>query len=98
MRKRSLSVRQNLLLIWKLAILLSFIFLVFALVRIHFYYDDRSPDDHADDVFQGNPSLAFMFLVRRDLPLDFLWQTFYQVPSLFTFYYSSLDHRKPNTD
>ncbi|KAF5804091.1 putative glycosyl transferase, family 14 [Helianthus annuus] len=78
MRKRSLSVRQNLLLIWKLAILLSFIFLVFALVRIHFYYDDRSPDDDDGDVFQGNPSLAFMFLVRRDLPLDFLWQTFYQ--------------------
>ncbi|KAI3741022.1 hypothetical protein L1987_58686 [Smallanthus sonchifolius] len=82
MRKRApSSLGQNLWLIWKLAILLSFIFLVIALVRIQFYYDTFSSprlSDWKDDVFEGNPRVAFMFLVRRDLPLDFLWQTFYE--------------------
>ncbi|KAL8235501.1 hypothetical protein R6Q59_016582 [Mikania micrantha] len=70
MRKKSPSL---LWVVWKLMILLSFIFLLVAVVRIN----DTSPR-LPDDVLEGNPRVAFMFLVRLDLPLDFLWHTFYE--------------------
>ncbi|KAL5990141.1 hypothetical protein ACLOJK_011038 [Asimina triloba] len=31
------------------------------------------------DRFFGIPKIAFLFLARGDLPLDFLWQGFFQV-------------------
>ncbi|KAJ9566180.1 hypothetical protein OSB04_002146 [Centaurea solstitialis] len=31
-----------------------------------------------DEGFEGNPKIAFLFLVRRDLPLDFIWQAFFE--------------------
>ncbi|XP_054779347.1 glycosyltransferase BC10-like isoform X2 [Prosopis cineraria] len=30
------------------------------------------------ETFDGPPKIAFMFLVRRELPLDFLWETFFE--------------------
>lgn len=85
------SKSQNLWLIWKLLILLSIIFLVMTLARIQFYYD-TSPQSSSgrvyrrsqlpmidDEGFEGNPRIAYLFLVRRDLPLDFLWQSFFEV-------------------
>ncbi|XP_023742848.1 glycosyltransferase BC10 [Lactuca sativa] len=84
------SKSQNLWLIWKLLILLSIIFLVMTLARIQFYYD-TSPQSSSgrvyrrsqlpmidDEGFEGNPRIAYLFLVRRDLPLDFLWQSFFE--------------------
>lgn len=74
-------------------IILCVIFLVMTLVRIQFYYDStpqfssssstgvyrRSQLPMIDDEgFEGNPRIAYMFLVRRDLPLDFLWQSFFE--------------------
>lgn len=29
--------------------------------------------------FEGTPKIAFLFLARRDLPLDFLWDSFFKV-------------------
>ncbi|KAI3711148.1 hypothetical protein L2E82_41023 [Cichorium intybus] len=83
---------QNLWLIWKLVILLSIIFLVMTLARIQFYHDTSSHVSSSsagvyrrsqlpmidDESFEGNPRIAYMFLVRRDLPLDFLWQSFFE--------------------
>ncbi|KVI09367.1 uncharacterized protein LOC112513198 isoform X1 [Cynara cardunculus var. scolymus] len=90
----SLSTPQNLWLIWKLVILLSITFLVLTLVRIQLYYDtspqfsssssarvyrrSQLPIWKDDEGFEGNPRIAFLFLVRRDLPLDFLWQSFFE--------------------
>ncbi|CAI9292523.1 unnamed protein product [Lactuca saligna] len=84
------SKSQNLWLIWKLLIILSIIFLVMTLARIQFYYD-TSPQSYSgrvhrrsqlpmidDEGFEGNPRIAYLFLVRRDLPLDFLWQSFFE--------------------
>ncbi|XP_059662546.1 glycosyltransferase BC10-like [Cornus florida] len=31
-----------------------------------------------DDSFEGNPKVAFMFIARRNLPLDFLWGSFFE--------------------
>lgn len=31
------------------------------------------------ETFDGPPKIAFMFLARRQLPLDFLWETFFEV-------------------
>ncbi|XP_022771754.1 uncharacterized protein LOC111314555 isoform X2 [Durio zibethinus] len=31
-----------------------------------------------DDPFKGTPKIAFLFLARRNLPLDFLWGTFFK--------------------
>lgn len=33
-------------------------------------------------VFDGPPKIAFLFLVRQNIPLDFLWGAFFQVPSI----------------
>jgi hypothetical protein len=33
-------------------------------------------------VFHGPPKIAFLFLVRRNIPLDFLWGAFFQVPTI----------------
>lgn len=90
----SISLTQNLWLIWKLVILLSITFLVITLVRIQFYYNtspqfqssssvrvyrrSQLPIWKDDEDFEGNPRIAFLFLVRRDLPLDFLWQSFFE--------------------
>ncbi|KAI3746974.1 hypothetical protein L6452_09416 [Arctium lappa] len=84
----SLSKPQNLWLIWKLVILLSITFLIITLVRIQFYYDtspqfssssssrvyrrSHLPIRKDDEGFEGNPIIAFLFLVRQDLPLDFI--------------------------
>lgn len=41
-------------------------------------------------VFDGPPKIAFLFLVRQNIPLDFLWGAFFQVPSISSasfFYY-----------
>ncbi|XP_076959441.1 glycosyltransferase BC10-like isoform X2 [Bidens hawaiensis] len=81
MRKRG---QNGLWVIWKVAAVVSFfIYLLIALVRIYYYYyySDDSDDDvnnNVDLLQQVNPRVvAFMFLVRRDLPLDFLWHTFF---------------------
>ncbi|XP_071714019.1 glycosyltransferase BC10-like [Rutidosis leptorrhynchoides] len=84
MKKVSFGHRK-LWLIWKLLILLTLVSLVITLLRIQFnpsssqlLRGSQHPISNDDLAFVGNPKLAFMFLVRRDLPLDFLWQTFFE--------------------
>lgn len=58
---------------------------LYAFVRLHFQSSiSTSPSysalhDHDDHNFEGPPKIAFLFLVRKDLPLDFLWDAFFKV-------------------
>lgn len=81
--------RRVLWLGWKLAILLCISLCLLALFRLHSqsdYYSSSSSSPSLlvsrkqshDNIFHGPPKLAFLFLVRRDLPLDFLWATFFE--------------------
>ncbi|KAE9591479.1 putative glycosyl transferase, family 14 [Lupinus albus] len=71
---------------WKLLILffsasLSCVVVLASLFSLHYYNNNnssrftRSPISR---VFNGSPKIAFLFLVRRNIPLDFLWGTFFQ--------------------
>ncbi|GLU18148.1 hypothetical protein SLE2022_344630 [Rubroshorea leprosula] len=72
---------------WKFVIVLSMVLCVVALFQLHFHDDIASPNSLSragtgsrifDDNFDGNPKIAFLFLVRQDLPLDFLWGNFFE--------------------
>ncbi|OVA03420.1 Glycosyl transferase [Macleaya cordata] len=85
-KKPSLSVRN---VIWfgsKLVITLSAILCIYSLLRIHsqsklqlsgssYLRGSRSLED---EPFVGPPKIAFLFLARRNLPLDFLWGSFFE--------------------
>ncbi|KAL8130234.1 hypothetical protein V2J09_019389 [Rumex salicifolius] len=43
--------------------------------------------------FQGSPKIAFLFLARRDLPLDFLWGSFFEAADKES--YSIYIHSEP---
>lgn len=69
---------------WKLVIILSMGLCVFALFRIHLSSPpetllSRRRSFSREVVFSGPPKIAFLFLVRRGLPLDFLWGSFLEV-------------------
>nr|XP_023887086.1 uncharacterized protein LOC111999199 [Quercus suber] len=67
-----------------LIIFLCVFLCLFAFVRLHFQSSiSTSPSystlhDHDDHHFEGPPKIAFLFLVRKDLPLDFLWGAFFK--------------------
>lgn len=71
---------------WKLVITFSVALCILALLRLQSYsrLDLPSaslsrrlrPPPHS---FSGPPKIAFLFLTRRNLPLDFLWGSFLQV-------------------
>ncbi|XVF27930.1 hypothetical protein REPUB_Repub14bG0152000 [Reevesia pubescens] len=72
---------------WKLVIFLSFAFCFFALLRLHFFPNISSPNSLSRarvrsriylDNFDGPPKIAFLFLGRLNLPLDFLWGSFFE--------------------
>ncbi|XVE51068.1 hypothetical protein DITRI_Ditri02bG0008900 [Diplodiscus trichospermus] len=73
---------------WKFVILLSFALCFFALLRLHFSPDFSSPPYSVSrsrprsrisrDNFRGPPKIAFLFLSRLNLPLDFLWGSFFE--------------------
>ncbi|KAK7245894.1 hypothetical protein RIF29_40748 [Crotalaria pallida] len=68
-----------------ISVSLSCVVVLGALFSLHCNYNNslsssssrvtRSPISR---VFQGPPKIAFLFLVRRNVPLDFLWGTFFQ--------------------
>ncbi|XP_073302309.1 glycosyltransferase BC10-like isoform X1 [Primulina huaijiensis] len=85
--KSGLSMRNVLCMWWKLVILLSILLCLFAFLRIQQYSQTTLADNSSDlprssryfsDRFDGNPKVAFLFLARRNLPLDFLWGSFFE--------------------
>lgn len=70
---------------WKLVTFFCIAFSLVALFRLHLQYDISSSAVsrarsriHYDD-FDGPAKIAFLFLARRELPLDFLWGSFFEV-------------------
>ncbi|MCL7047646.1 hypothetical protein MKW94_010668 [Papaver nudicaule] len=86
MKKKAglLSGRKVISLGSKFVITLSAILCIYALLRIHSQSKKYSSSiiqrsySLVDEPFQGSPKIAFLFLTRRNLPLDFLWETFFQ--------------------
>ncbi|KAJ4982240.1 hypothetical protein NE237_033077 [Protea cynaroides] len=77
-------VRYVFRLVSKLVVFLSLGFCFFALLRLHSQSRQQFSVAHAlrsrnlDGHFVGTSKIAFLFLARRDLPLDFIWETFFQ--------------------
>ncbi|KAL9146748.1 hypothetical protein ABFS82_13G130500 [Erythranthe guttata] len=85
--KPGLSMRHVLCLGWKLLILVSLILCVWAFLRIQQYSQSMGSSASvvlprrtrvSDYHFRGDPKIAFLFLVRKNLPLDFLWESFFE--------------------
>lgn len=72
---------------WKLLIALSAIICIMAFLRLHSYsrqlHNTSSSFARSRFIntyeFNGNAKVAFLFLTRKDLPLDFLWGSFFEV-------------------
>ncbi|XP_008440035.1 glycosyltransferase BC10 isoform X2 [Cucumis melo] len=71
---------------WKLLVAFSLALCILALISLH---SSPSTTDLAaaslsrrsrppSDSFLGRPKIAFLFLTRRNLPLDFLWGSFFE--------------------
>ncbi|CBI23203.3 hypothetical protein VitviT2T_014566 [Vitis vinifera] len=81
----SFSIRHVFWFGWKLVILVSVALCVLALLRLQSNSElssislpPQGPRFYRVSVYQGNPKIAFLFLVRRSLPLDFLWGSFFE--------------------
>lgn len=75
---------------WKLVIAFSVSLCLLALLRIQLQYRSVATltpplsvagnEIALRDYYSGDrPKVAFLFLARRDLPLDFLWDSFFKV-------------------
>ncbi|XP_073154419.1 glycosyltransferase BC10 [Henckelia pumila] len=82
--KSGLSMRNVLCVGWKLVILFSILLCLFAFLRIQHYSQTALPGNSTDlphgsrHFSDGNPKVAFLFLARWNLPLDFLWGSFFE--------------------
>ncbi|KAG9139005.1 hypothetical protein Leryth_025323 [Lithospermum erythrorhizon] len=93
MKKKATS-RQLVWLTWKFLIGASIALCLFVFIRL----EQRSDDNQVIKIARseakgGNPKIAFLFLTRRNLPLDFLWDTFFQNGELSN--YSIYVHSEP---
>ncbi|KAL3345594.1 hypothetical protein AABB24_024518 [Solanum stoloniferum] len=82
-----MSVRNVLWLWWKLLVLVSLTICVLAFLKLQNYsLSDSELSSSTSSIssrsravdYTGNPKVAFLFLVRRNLPLDFLWGNFFE--------------------
>ncbi|KAL6002057.1 hypothetical protein ACLOJK_037505 [Asimina triloba] len=102
MKKRpsspSSSLRHRLRLGSKIVVSFAVFLFIFALLRLHSRsstssFEALSLRRRISDPFVGPPKIAFLFLTRTTLPLDFLWQNFFQHADKRTF--SVYIHSKP---
>ncbi|XP_031124867.1 glycosyltransferase BC10-like [Ipomoea triloba] len=84
---------------WKLVITLSLALCVLAFLRLQRYSPSDSELAFAsansvsisrrsrapDGDFRGNPKIAFLFLAKKNLPLDFLWGSFFENADIANF-------------
>ncbi|KAK1379165.1 Core-2/I-branching beta-1,6-N-acetylglucosaminyltransferase family protein [Heracleum sosnowskyi] len=78
MTKKQLSSRSTRKSLWKLLIILTLGACILGLFRISNSTSPRISPRISSQFYSGNPKIAFLFLARRHLPLDFLWQTFFE--------------------
>ncbi|KAL6567532.1 hypothetical protein OROGR_001200 [Orobanche gracilis] len=85
--KSGLSMPHVLCLGWKLGVLVSIVLCVLTFLRIQQYHQATGSYSSAhlprksrvlSYQFSGDLKIAFMFLVRKNLPLDFLWGSFFE--------------------
>ncbi|KAJ4976020.1 hypothetical protein NE237_001126 [Protea cynaroides] len=83
-RPPSFSVRYNFWLLSKLVISLLLLFCFFTFIGLHLQSRQQYSIAHAlrfrrlDEHFVGIPKIAFLFLARKNLPLDFIWGSFFE--------------------
>ncbi|VVA17573.1 PREDICTED: Core-2/I-branching beta-1 [Prunus dulcis] len=86
-KRASSPMRQLLRLVTGLIIIVSIFLCLLAFLRVlhsqsklppSFFTSQRSHAFIQEDQFKGPPKVAFLFLVHRDLPLYFLWDTFFK--------------------
>ncbi|XP_052183191.1 glycosyltransferase BC10 isoform X2 [Diospyros lotus] len=70
---------------WKILIVLSVSLCVLALLRIQRYSQPPLSSRVSNLEFHGTPKVAFLFLARRNLPLDFLWGSFFESADVANF-------------
>lgn len=83
----ALTMRHPLWLGWKLLIVMSLVICIMAFLKLQSYsrqlHNPSSSSARSRFIynydFQGNVKVAFLFLTRKDLPLDFLWGSFFEV-------------------
>lgn len=78
-----LSMRQVFWFSWRMVIVLSIALCVLILFRLQNSQPQLSASSLrrsqiSTNTYEGNPKIAFLFLTRRNLPLDFLWGSFFE--------------------
>jgi len=79
--KRRPAISRKMLILLFASLSCVVVLLLLSLFRFH----SPKPSISVSRVFDGPPKIAFLFLVRRNLPLDFLWDAFFQVLHLSSF-------------
>ncbi|KAG2395685.1 uncharacterized protein HKW66_Vig0069390 [Vigna angularis] len=72
--KRRHAISRKMLIFFSASLSCVVVLLLLSLFRFH----SPKPSISVSRVFDGPPKIAFLFLVRRNLPLDFLWDAFFQ--------------------
>lgn len=73
---------------WKLVTFFCIAFSLVALFRLHLRYDISSSAvsrTRSRIHYDGPAKIAFLFLARRELPLDFLWGSFFEIADVENF-------------
>ncbi|KAJ0985776.1 hypothetical protein J5N97_004132 [Dioscorea zingiberensis] len=73
-KRAAVSMQRNLWLVVSFGVLLC----VLALLRIHSHQSPPELLRNPEPPFVGIPKIAFLFLARGHLPLDFIWHCFFQ--------------------
>ncbi|XP_048138164.1 glycosyltransferase BC10-like isoform X2 [Rhodamnia argentea] len=88
-KRASLPIRQLLVLRSKPVFSIFLVFCVFAFVRLNRSKSRSSTTDKSSidekSKLETNPKVAFLFLARRNVPLDFMWGAFFQEANVRNF-------------
>ncbi|KAG4956281.1 hypothetical protein JHK85_042661 [Glycine max] len=76
-KRRHAVISKKMLILFSASLSCVVLLVIFSLFRFH---SPKPPISISISrvVFDGPPKIAFLFLVRRNLPLDFLWDAFFQ--------------------
>lgn len=80
----SIKLSGKLLILFTVSIFCVVVLVTLALFTLNSNSNSTKPSTIriSNVVFDGPPKIAFLFLVRQNIPLDFLWGAFFQVPSI----------------
>ncbi|KAF8016709.1 hypothetical protein BT93_H2051 [Corymbia citriodora subsp. variegata] len=87
-KRASLPMRQLLVLRSKLVFSIFLMFCVFAFVRLNRPKSGSSTNKSSNgekSKLETNPKIAFLFLARKNIPLDFMWGAFFQEADMKNF-------------